>query len=146
MNIFSIQMKCKDRRCGFTMIEFIVILMLVSIITTVAVSKLANTESDLISARDKLIQTLSYVRSRAMSSTNSWSMNYGATNSFIRNGVAVTLPNGFMVGAPSGVTLTSGTVSFDVWGAPDSAKSITLTDSGGSTRTVTIAAETGYIE
>lgn len=134
-----------SKRGGFTMIEIIVILMLVSVITVVAVSKLSNSQSELISTRDSLIQTLSYVRSRAMASTNIWRMNYGATNAILRNGTTVSLPSGVMSEPASGVTIAAGNVTFDIWGAPDAAKSITLT-AGSETRTVTIAAETGYIE
>ena len=143
-------MRFESNRCakgGFTLIEVLAVILLIGVLTAVAVVKLSNTHSDLISTRDRLMQTIGYVRSRALSSTNTWVFSYGSSNSITRNGVVQQLPDDGIGGAPSGITISSGSVSFDTWGSPGSSDiTITLTDSSGETKSIKIYAETGYVE
>ena len=52
--------------------------------------------------------------------------------------------NAFSYDAPAGISLTAATISFNALGRPGAAATISVT--GDGTKTITIAAETGYVQ
>src|SRR3990172_6057525 len=52
--------------------------------------------------------------------------------------------NAFSYSAPSGVSLSAASFSFSALGRPSGATTITVT--GDGTKTITVAAETGYVQ
>lgn len=161
------------RQRGFTLLEVVSVLVLIGIISAVAISKVLSTTPTTLKANAETLKIhLRYVQLRALNSTEkTWGVNftgggvyklyYGDANgSYDVNlpggdGSTVTLPN-TSITTDDGGTL----VSFDTWGkpykslranfqtsAPDpqiANRTITLT-SGGSTETITITRNTGYI-
>ena len=133
-------------RSGFTLFEVIVVILMIALLSVAATVRLRDTRSELVRARDTLIQNLAYARSRAMATTNVWSLAYGSSIVLTRDGTAVALPDPASATPPGGVTIASGSVTFDRWGAPDAGKTITLTYAGGGSAAITINANTGLIE
>lgn len=134
-------------RSGFTMLELVAVLVLLGVLVAVTMVQVGNTGSQVPGTAEVLVQNLAFARTRAMSTTNTWALSYGASVSLTRDGTAVALPDPSSATVPAGVTISGGggSVTFDAFGAPDGQKVITVTD-GASTRTVTVWAETGLIE
>ncbi len=152
-----------QRRHGFTLIEIIAILVLLSIIAVGAVSILPASNARLAKEAGRLSSHLRYAQIRAQAHTYQWRLVFtGATTYQI--GPVVVPGAGFTPGIvpgasgtqgtlTDGVTSTSGTViRFDSWGRPlDDAgtllgadQTITLTQ-GTQSRNITIRAGTGLI-
>lgn len=138
-----------DRRsAGFTLVELVAVFLLLGVLAAVVVSRAGNSGNRVPGTAELLVQNLAYARSRAMSTTNTWSLAYGVAGvSLARDGAVVPLPDTATTTVPAGVAISGGDggVTFDAFGAPDSQKVISVTD-GTSTRTVTVWAETGLIE
>lgn len=135
-------------RVGFTLIELIAVLLLLVIVGSVVVNRAGNSTNRVPATADILIQNLTYARSRAMSTTNTWQLTYGGAGvSLLRDGAAVSLPDRSTATIPADVSITGGDgqVTFDAFGAPDAQKVITVSD-GELTRTVIVWAETGLVE
>jgi len=135
----------KSVRSGFTLLEVVAVLVLLGVLAAVTVVRVGNTGTRVPGTAAVLVQNLAFARSRAMSTTNTWVLSYGASISLTRDGVAVALPDPSTAMVPAGVTISGGSVTFDAFGAPDAQKVITIAD-GSATRTVTVWAETGLIE
>lgn len=136
------------KTAGFTLLEVVAVLVLLGVLAAVVVTRAGTSLNRVPGTAESLAQNLAYARSRAMSTTNTWSLAYGGAGmSLARDGVAVTLPDPATATVPAGVTISGGdgSVTFDAFGAPDAQKVISVTD-GTSTRTVTVWAETGLIE
>lgn len=161
MKIFN-----NSRSNGFTLIEIIVVIVIIGIITMVAVPQMTNTlrTKRLYDAVEKLNDDLNYCRDYAISQrTNTWirfrivqnryRMFYG--DSWVsrirlidpaRNTTAW-----FRIGDDfTGVNLRSVSfrlrrISFDWWGTPSEGGTVVLTN-GLNNRTITVNAETGYVQ
>ena len=152
-----------QRHCGFTLIEIIAILVLLSIIAVGAVSILPASNSRLATEADRLSSHLRYAQIRAQADTYQWRLVFTDATTY-RIGPVVVPGAGFTPGIvpgaggtqgilTDGVTTTSGTViRFDSWGRPlndagtllGADQTITLTQ-GTQTRNITIRAGTGLI-
>jgi prepilin-type N-terminal cleavage/methylation domain-containing protein len=133
---------------GFTLVELVAVLLLLAVLAAVVVTRAGNSMNRVPGTAESLVQNLAYARSRAMSTTNTWTLAYGVAGvSLARDGAAVPLPDPDTATVPAGVTISGGdgSVTFDAFGAPDGQKAISVTD-GTSTMTVTVWAETGMIE
>jgi len=132
---------------GFTLLELVAVLVLLGVLIAVTIVRVGSATSPVPATAEVLAQNLAYARSRAMSTTNTWVLSYGAGVSLTRDGAAVALPDPSSATVPAGVTLSGGggSVTFDEFGAPDSQKTIAVTD-GSDTISVTVWAETGLIE
>ena len=138
---------------GFTLIEAIAVLILISIMSAVAISKTWPTDVyRLVSEVETMKAHMRYAQFRAMSDDVSWGIAYMANSyTLLKNGAAAPspLPNEtsqthvFQSGAS--ITSGAGTVSYDQWGSPG-ASSINITlASGLESRTIAITQNTGYI-
>jgi prepilin-type N-terminal cleavage/methylation domain-containing protein len=159
------------RRAGFTIVEIIVVLLLMSILAaTVLGRSVTTTDLDLNSATDKLRNQLRYAQAEAMKLAYKdypvWGINFISGGYWLFRGTTITtkvqLPgvNSDDVNlATSGISVstTLPTVFFDRIGKPYSAYTtetnniplsslmkITMT-AGGQTREITITPETGLI-
>lgn len=151
------------QRCrGFTLIEIIAILVLLSIIAVGAVSILPASNARLAKEAGRLSSHLRYAQIRAQADTYQWRLVFTNANTY-RIGPVVVPGAGFTPGIvpgggtqgtlTDGVTTTSGTViRFDSWGRPlndagtllGADQTITLTQ-GTQSRNITIRAGTGLI-
>jgi prepilin-type N-terminal cleavage/methylation domain-containing protein len=138
---------------GFTMIEVIAVLVIISIIGAFLLSRASSTESyRLISEVGTLKGHLRYAQLRAMSDNVSWGIAYtNGSYTLQKNGAMAPshLPNEDSTTHTfqSSVSITSGAdmVSFDEWGSPGGSNiSITLS-TGTDSRTITVTQNTGFI-
>jgi len=147
---------------GFSMIEAIVVLIIIAILAPIVVSqafKQADT-TPLITEAEILKVNLRYAQIRAMNDTVTWGISIAGSTTYTLVRTGGTTPN--LPGDSStthtltgGVTISSGagtTVTFNEWGAPVDGSGTPLTANttvtlslGGSSSTVTITKNTGYI-
>ena len=145
---------------GFTMLEIIAVLLIMAIVTVVAVSKVASTSEYELKSQTAVIKGhLRYAQIRAIKSNGQWGICCdGSSYWLFRNGsttVKVILPgeNSDTVTLPSGVTVSTETVSFDDWGSPYAnadtthpSTDITITVTCNGTESILITKNTGYID
>lgn len=149
---------------GFSMIEAIVVLIIIAILAPIVVSqafKQADT-TPLITEAEILKANLRYAQIRAMNDTVTWKINFASSTAYTLIRTGGVTPN--LPGDPSnstthtltgGVTIASGagtTVIFNQWGAPVDGSGTPLTanttvtlSQGGSSSSITITKNTGYI-
>ena len=151
-----------QRRRGFSLIEIIGILLLLSIIAVGAVSILPGSNASLATEADRLSSHLRYAQIRAQADTYQWRLVFTDPTTYQIGPVEVPGP-GFTPGIvpgtgatqrslTDGVTTTAGTAfRFDSWGRPlndpgflAGDQTITLTQ-GAESRIITIGAGTGFI-
>jgi prepilin-type N-terminal cleavage/methylation domain-containing protein len=148
------------RSRGFTLTELIIIIVLLGVVTSYALSKAMPQASQ---------ATLGYQASMLaddLRQTQMLAMSWGkplrftpSSGSYAVTCVAVSVApctststavydighaGSFSVTLANGVTLSGSSVDFDIVGKPSAARTFTLTG-GGQTRTVTVAAGTGYV-
>ena len=156
------------RSPGFTIVEIIVVLLLMSILAATLLGRSVTTSNlDLNSATDKVRNQLRFAQAEAMKRSDTvWGVNsFGTEYWLFSNSTAnaVRIPGGDYPGAGNriseadlgkGVTLSDFTVFFDRIGKPyspdaatpiSSPMPITVSVSGGDSRTITITPETGLI-
>jgi len=146
---------------GFTIVEVIVVLLVIGILTAVAVAKVFSTDPYTLKSQTEVIKThLRYAQARAMNTNRVWGIDFpsSTTYSLFRNGDTndtVALPGADSNPAtlPSGVTVSTGTVSFDNWGSPYAnatatppSTDITITVTCNGTESILITKNTGYID
>ena len=148
------------RQNGFTLVEVLAVLVIVSVLAAFAVSRI-NFDTNLRAEVDKMKSQLRYVQQIALCGNNTytWRITVNANSyTFTRcdvNGVnCVTMPlPGATGGAPNTVNLPAsitvtagiGAINFDQWGSPgNNSINIRLTD-GGTSRGITVTKNTGFI-
>ncbi len=152
---------------GFTLIELVIVLIVMSIVAVFIASRAATGGNDLIAETEKLKSSLRYTQTRAMNDSKLWGIHIPDAGSYVLymdNKDANQMLPGKEPGSlpppqthwlPSTVTITSGvgtTYNFNQWGTPVDAsglavaanQSITLSD-GAATSTITITKNTGFI-
>ena len=148
------------------MIEVIAVLVILGIISAVVMVKVSSIidESNLNSEGDVIKGHLRYAQALSMNNTLNWGITFsgGSYTIFTNPSTTVELPGGTgnpgalaTATLPSGMTITTGTVSFDSWGTPytdtlatslqtGGPRSFTLS-LGGNTVTILIWDDTGLI-
>jgi MSHA pilin protein MshC len=143
---------------GFTLVEVIAVLVLLSVLGAVVVSRVTMPDYDLRVETEKFKTHLRFCQFKALSDSDnqtitSWGINFPGGNSYTltRNGstAPISLPN---ESSPTrtlegGVTFAGvpGAITFDGWGSPGAVDiTISLTKSGQS-QSVVINRNTGYI-
>jgi len=161
MKIFN-----KNNINGFTLIEIIVVIVLIVIITMVAVPQVTSTLNTkrLYDAVEKLNDDLNYCRDYAISQhTNTWiEFNIGLNRYrlYYGNSLATrvalydparnsdawfTINSMYNNVSLQSVSFTLNRISFDWWGTPSEGGSVVLTN-GTNNHTITVHAETGYVQ
>jgi len=156
----------KHSNRGFTIIEVIAALILMVIITAVAVSRFTSTDYYDVRTEAKIIKGyLRYAQARAMNTDLVWGIHFRDDNTSlvlfqdgdVTNEVLLPDQSATVVSLPDGMTVTAGIVSFDTWGVPytdqgatsgneqSGTRSLTLA-SGGTSETITIVQNTGFVE
>ncbi|MDH5298361.1 MAG: type II secretion system GspH family protein [Desulfobulbaceae bacterium] len=132
---------------GFTLLEIIAVLLILAILAAVGTNFITPPqEYSLAGETETLKAHLRYAQIRAMGDTVPWSLALTADGYTLRRDTTpATLPGeeNATHNFPPGVTLTSGnvTVTFDNWGKPGAASTLTLNGS----HSITVTEETGYI-
>ena len=159
--------KINSYKHGFTLIELVIVLIVMSIVAVFIASRASTGGNELIAETDTLKSNLRYAQIRAMNDSVPWGIHILDAGSYIlyKNNAPAAgymLP-GEKTGAaqthilPSTVTITSGvgtTYNFNAWGIPvntgtppvplAAAQTITLSE-GTATASITITPNTGYI-
>ncbi len=128
---------------GFTLLELIIVMLVISIILiSVQMNMPSSANYNLSSFTDRIRTDLRYTNLLALSLNQSYSIVFTA-NSY---SISPSPPSGaYSVAMPSGVTLSPVTVTFDSMGTPNAAANIAITASGVGTNTLTVTAETGFV-
>lgn len=145
---------------GFTLIEVIVVLLLIGTLTAVVMSRGGGVGDAEFSAQQEVLKShIRYAQTRAMNTNRVWgiSLSSGSYAVFVQDGgkqnMVVPGQPGAIISLPSGMTVSSGEVSFDQWGRPynndtatgsSSTIGVTVTYNGAS-RSFSIFKNTGFI-
>lgn len=148
------------RNRGFTLLEVILVLVLISIFAAVAVVRQPSTDVTLKAGAERLTSHLRYAQMRAMNTSTPWGIGYSADSGaywLFRESAEASANRRLLPGesqtevdylAQKSITIEGGdfSVSFDSWGVPDitAALVITLSKSGESAA-ITITPNTGYV-
>jgi MSHA pilin protein MshC len=135
-------MKLSER--GFSLIELVTVMILISIISVTLMSRLGSVSSaNLTAGRDDLIAALFFAQQTAMARSNIQLILTANAINVTENGVSLQVHSqGYPLSLPSGVSAAPVTLSYDKLGRT-SATSILLTASGGLSATIVVEA-TGY--
>ncbi|MDA3832196.1 MAG: prepilin-type N-terminal cleavage/methylation domain-containing protein [Spirochaetales bacterium] len=143
---------------GFTIIEVIAVIVVISILAAYAVSRM-NFNVNLQAEADIFKSNLRYVQQIALCGDNTytWRIDVGVdvgANSYTftrvdsaNNSVNMWLPSGdSTVNFPDGITAGwTGTINFDQWGSPGSDSIIIALADGSTTRSITVTKNTGFV-
>ncbi|TCS71887.1 MSHA pilin protein MshC [Sulfuritortus calidifontis] len=137
------------RESGYSLIELVGVLALLGILAAVGLSRFTSTET--FAARgfyDEAANFLRYAQKQAIA-------RHGAVAvQLIGNGLSLQGAPGpageapYQIAAPGGVSLaaTVSSLSFDALGRPSTAAVFTFTEQDGLVRSLTVHAETGYVQ
>jgi len=133
---------------GFTLIEIIAVLLILSVMTAVAISNMgSSTDAVKLQAEADMIKShLRYAQSRAMNSDSNWGIRFVTTKTYqLFKGTSATLKtlpgeNSTTV-TLSTLQVTPATVTFNNLGSPDTT---TVSTTPGA-YTITLNANTGFI-
>ena len=157
---FYIYMKCIEtvkNYQGFTIIEFVAVLIMISIITAVAMVKsgkiIDNSQGE--SSASVIKSHLRYAQIKAIENINTWGVRFtGSSYSLFEKDGANLTDHTFpgedskSVSLPDGVSITQD-VSFDDWGRPYPNQDCSGSSAGVSFsvngQTITVNQETGYV-
>lgn len=132
---------------GFTLIELITVIILISIISVTLFSRLGSVNSANIQAgRDDLIAALFFAQQTAMARNNIQLIITSSSVSVTENGTPIKVhAQGYPLNFPFGVTASPLTLTYDKLGRTGSAtaNTITLSGTGGLSASVTLEAS-GY--
>ena len=150
---------------GFTLLEVILVLVLMSIFATIAVSRQHISDVSVQAASEVLKSHIRYAQMRSMNTSTPWGIHYdNGTNAYWlfrqTSGERRTLPGETRDSvdlAADGVAITQGTftLSFDTWGEPtisdaqfqfQQRKAVITLAKGADTRDITITANTGFLQ
>ena len=152
----------RDNR-GFTIVEIVVVMVLISIIAAATFSRSITTDQiNFVSQYDKIQNQVRYPQSMAMKQGKEWGFACDGSDYWIFTGTNKTTNHELLPGQEAtlisltdlGVTMDGFTVIFDKYGIPYSPDWTTplgadlvvdLTDSGSESRSFTIVPETGLI-
>lgn len=146
---------------GFTFIEVLSALIIISIISAIALSRVGNSNVELIVASEVVKSHLRYAQLRAMNSEGVWGISCDGTDYWLfmdgNTNNHVILPgeeSDPVALMDKKISMASFIVSFDSWGRPynnasaagaSSGSTITITSPGVSSVGITITEETGCI-
>jgi len=137
---------------GFTLIESVAVLTILSIISIVIINR-TRINSEIVSETEILKSHLRYIQFKALSD-DSCTNCYGITmssNSYTAKPATIILPgeqSPTHALSKNNISITGNNITFDRWGSANANEQITLTlsDTNGNSRTITISPVTGFIE
>jgi prepilin-type N-terminal cleavage/methylation domain-containing protein len=138
---------------GFTAIEIVAVLLIVGVIGAVVVSKLSSSSNvALISETETLKSHLRYAQLRAMSDNVARGIRFNSGSYTLQiDGADATevLPSEDSAthSFQTGVSKTAGatSIAFDRWGSPGASNQTVTLSTGGTSRTITLTQNTGFI-
>ena len=148
---------------GFTLIEFVAVIVLMGIISAFAVGRFYFSDSNLEAQTEAIKVYLRYAQVRSMNTESVWGISCGGTDLWlykdgnVGNKVLLAGEDGVDVNlAEKGISMEAFTVSFGSWGKPctDQAAETEQTDdrtlivrsvSSSESRNITITKNTGFI-
>jgi len=141
---------------GFTLIELVIVLVILSVMASVAMPRMATTDTTVVAQADRLARDLRHVQAMAMNQGRTLSFDIQTLTSYrVTNGVTTITDSAtmqpFQVTLDNSVTIAGIDTDFDSLGRPVSAGILTtvpriFTLSGTSrTATVTLSAVTGFV-
>lgn len=147
---------------GFTLIELIVVLLILSVMAVVAIPRFSSMMGFAdVGYRDQVVAAIDYARKIAVAqrrhtcvviaaSSVTVNIDRGLPQNHVLNvcPAALILPSGSnVINAPSGMTQTTKNIDFNAQGQPVSGApaTITFTSAGGETSTITMEADSGYV-
>jgi prepilin-type N-terminal cleavage/methylation domain-containing protein len=142
----------RSRAAGFSLIEVIVVLLLISILSMVVMNRDGGSNARLVGETDKLRGHLRFAQILGMANnTDRWTVEittggYGLEKNGTPAAVSLPASGSADYQFPSGIRVTegAGSIHFDEWGSPgNSTLVITLSD-GSYSSTITIDTETGH--
>ena len=155
-----------DRNAGFTLVELVVVIIVVSILAVVALPRLNTRTFDTVGFYQEVLSSVRYAQKEAVAkrrvvcvslSANSVTIRFAKNAGVFTCDTELTSPRGvspFTVTASSGVTLSSvpsiPTFYFDPLGRPLDAAGVsspqrTISITGDGTQSFVVEAETGYV-
>ena len=138
---------------GFTLIEVIAVLVILTIVSAVILSRGSSTGDYDVKSRAEAIKShIRYAQSQAMATGSILGIYIQDSKHYYlfkgTTATMVSLPgadsNPVFLGT-SGPSLSTGTISFDAMGAPSGVASVTVSMSGVPSELITITQNTGYI-
>jgi MSHA pilin protein MshC len=134
----------RNRERGFTLVELITVIILVSIMSVTLFSRLGSVSSaNLQAGRDDLIAALFFAQQAAMARSNIQLVLTTNSVSVTENGTPIIVHSkGYPLSFPSGVTTSAATLTYDKLGRT-TATTISLVSTGGASATITVE-DTGY--
>ena len=156
----------KNRRNGYSILEVIAVLLVLSVIAVVAVSRFTSTTHYNVAAETEILKAnIRYAQFRALSDADTASGANNVTWGISLSGNAYTLQrnradattsfpgeNSPTHNLPSGISVTAGTVTYNVWGIPVDSADVPLAGNltilvsdGASSQTITVTRNTGFI-
>lgn len=133
---------------GFTLIEVIAILLLMGILSAIAVTRSSNfgADTDVRAATEVVKNHLRYAQTKAMNSNVSWGLNFSGSTYTLRdaNNVSASLPGDLPQGMAFASTVNP--LMFENrWGSPGNTTITVTVSKGGSSQTITVTKNTGFI-
>lgn len=137
---------------GFTLTELVVVIVIVTILSALAISRISRQGFDTEGFANRAIAMVRYAQKVAVSQRRTVAVVVTGNNLKLCytdtacSGGAVREPpgtNAFSYDAPSGVTLSGTSFTFSALGKPSAGGTFTVT--GDVARSITIEAETGYV-
>jgi MSHA pilin protein MshC len=134
----------RSRERGFTLIELITVIILISIMSVTLMSRLSSVSTaNLQSGRDDLIAALFFAQQTAMARSGIQLILTANSVSVTENGTPLIVHNkGYPLSFPSGVSTSALNLTYDKLGRT-TATTIILTATGGASAIVTVEAS-GY--
>lgn len=133
------------RSAGFTLLEFLMVFTIITIMASFAATRMASSGDYNVSPiTEQLERNIRYTQLLSMS----LNQNYTITITASGYAISPTPPEGAVsVTMPEGVSLTPAAITFNASGDPGIGSNLNLTVSGSSfTRTLTVTRETGYVD
>ena len=132
------------RRTGFTMIEVVVVLLILGVVAVVVVAKAPSFNVFQTTPEAEVIKGhLRYAQTMAMDTSTVWGINIAANSYTLFNNITGSNPYLPGVGSatanlPTGMSITTGIVSFDTWGTPYTDSAGTVIQNAGGYRSFTL--------
>ena len=136
---------------GFTLTELVMVMVIAGILAAFAASRISTTSFDTEGFANRAGAMVRYAQKIAISQRRTVFVVLTGSNiklCYTNSGCGTPVheppgTNAFSYNAPSGVTLSGSTFSFNPLGKPSAGGTITVT--GDIARTITVEAETGYV-